>query len=208
MKNKIILVDCDGAVADWQHGFDNWMTRHGFNIAIENHTSDYRISKQYGITSDEAMIQVRAFNASKDIASIPALRDAKEYIAKLHNEHGYEFHCITSLGKTEFAHQWRQENLVELFGPTAFTRLVCLDTGADKDEVLAEYADSKCFWIEDNPSNAFAGAKLGLTPILVAHGYNEQCKMFPRVHTWKEIYEIIVNENGQTTSNLPLLKVS
>lgn len=192
MKDKVILTDFDGALGDWQTAFDTWMANQGYKIAIPDHVGEYRIGKQYNIPISEAMQRVREFNNSDAIACVPALRDAKEYIIKLHNEHGYVFHCITSLSKEEYAYRKREENLQELFGPTAFEKLTCLDTGADKKDALLEYKDSGCFWIEDNVTNAEIGAELGLNPIVVAHGYNETCTKFPRVHTWREIYDIIV----------------
>ena len=52
-------------------------------------------------------------------------------------------------------------NLEKLFGPAAFTKLVCLATGAPKDEALAEYKGSNYFWIEDKLENAEAGLEAG-----------------------------------------------
>ena len=42
--------------------------------------------------------------------------------------------------------------------------VLCLDTGADKDEALAPYFNSGAFWIEDKTENAELGAELGLQP--------------------------------------------
>jgi len=85
-------------------------------------------------------------------------------------------------------------NLQKLFGPTAIEKLVCLDTGADKDEALEEYRDSGCLWVEDKPSNAALGAKLGLDTILIDHIHNRSFVHddIKRVKTWKEIYEYVV----------------
>lgn len=193
MKNKIIIVDADGTILFWQDSFDKWMAKKGYAPAIvdvaERH-AEYRIWKQYGVSPKEAMDIVREFNNSPDIAEIAALRDAEHYIKLLHNKHNYVFHCITSLSAEEHAHRYRSENLKQLFGPTAFEKLICLETGGDKTNTLAQYKDTECWWVEDVTENARIGAQLGLRPILVAHGYNETDE-FPRVHSWKEIYEII-----------------
>jgi hypothetical protein len=83
-------------------------------------------------------------------------------------------------------------NLQKLFGKTAFERVVCLDTGADKNDALAEYRDSGCWWVEDKPENAEVGYALGLRSILMEHGHNmnHECP-YPVVKNWKEIYSII-----------------
>ena len=41
-----------------------------------------------------------------------------------------------------------------VFGKGVFTKLVCLDTGADNDEGLEPYKDSGLWWIEDKTVNA------------------------------------------------------
>ena len=79
------------------------------------------------------------------------------YIKRLHEEHGYCFHCITSLSEDDNAGKLRKMNLRKLFGKTAFEKFVILDTGANKDEALAEYKDTGLWWIEDKPENALAG---------------------------------------------------
>jgi hypothetical protein len=82
-------------------------------------------------------------------------------------------------------------NLHKLFG-NAIENVICLATGADKDEALAPYKDSGMFWIEDKPSNADLGHQLGLRSILIEHGFNmhHQCS-YDIVKNWKQIYDIV-----------------
>ena len=83
-------------------------------------------------------------------------------------------------------------NLQKLFGKTAFDSVVCLDTGADKNYALEEYANSGLWWLEDKPENADVGFNMGLKSILVEHGHNMHHKCpYPMVKNWKEIYNII-----------------
>jgi hypothetical protein len=88
-------------------------------------------------------------------------------------------------------------NLEKMFGPTVFTVLECLDTGADKDEFLDErYADTGYYWIEDKMQNAIAGLNVGLNPILIEHGWNMNDSVpvgMKKVVKWKEIYEHIIS---------------
>jgi len=53
-----------------------------------------------------------------------------------------------------------------------FDFVICIDTGADKDNELLPFKDSGLFWIEDKPENAKLGADLGLKSLLVRHPHN------------------------------------
>jgi hypothetical protein len=115
------------------------------------------------------------------------------YVKRLHEEHGYVFHAITSLSHDENACELRRQNLRKLFGKTAFDRFVFLDTGADKDEALSEYQGSGLWWIEDKIANCKAGQKVGLRPILMEHGHSldfADCAV-PKVKNWREIYDLV-----------------
>ena len=193
--NKIILTDCDGVLLNWEWAFCIWMEQHGYE-QIPDGNQEYNISKRFQIQEKEGKALVNRFNESAAIGFLPALRDSIYYVKRLHEEHGYEFHCITSLSLDPSAKKLRQMNLEKMFGPTAFTMLECLDTGADKDEFLDEhYADTGYYWIEDKMANAVAGLNVGLSPILIEHGWNMNDSVpvgMKKVVKWKEIYEHIV----------------
>lgn len=193
MKDSVILVDCDGVLLNWEYAFDVWMETHGFK-KIPGTEFDYSIGKRYGIDKDQAKKLIKIFNESAAIGFLPPLRDAMYYVKRLHEEHGYVFHCITSLSLDPSAGKLREMNLNKLFGETAFEKVVCLDTGADKDDALKYYKDSGCYWVEDKVENAIVGHNLGLRSILVEHGHNmyEYHPDIPKVKNWKEIYSVIV----------------
>jgi len=189
MKDKVILVDCDGVLLDWLYAFDVWIKRHGFS-EVECDTPVYEIGKRYNIK--DAKRWIRMFNESAAIGFLPPLRDAMHYVKMLHERHGYVFHAITSLSLDPAAGALRTKNLQKLFGETAFERFVYLDTGADKDDALREYKGTGCFWVEDKPENADTGWAMGLNSLLVAHdfnvGYNGPAT---RVNNWAEIYNLV-----------------
>ena len=191
MKNKIILTDADGVLLDWEYAFDVWMQQHGFN---KLDTLKYNIGKRYGIDEDQGRKLIKIFNESAHIGFLPPLRDAMHYVKRLHEEHGYVFHCITSLTKDENAQELRRMNLRKLFGTTAFEKFIFLDTGADKDEALAPYRDSKLWWIEDKIDNCQVGTSMGLKSLLVEHGHNMHYNdsKIPRMKNWRDIYNMIV----------------
>jgi FMN phosphatase YigB (HAD superfamily) len=192
MKDKLILVDCDGVLFDWEYAFDQWMKRHGY--VIQN-TGIYLMDIKYNLEKAESKRLIRMFNESAWIRKLPPLRDAIHYVKKLHSEHGYIFHAITSLSKDDYSQHLRTKNLREMFGDSVFEKYVYLDTGADKDEVLEEYRDTGCWWIEDKPQNVDCGIGVGLNGILVAHDHNrDYTGSALRVKNWKEIYKIITGE--------------
>ena len=192
MKDKVILVDCDGVLLDWEYAFDYWMHRHGYKKPNEG---VYDMAVAYDMPKNEIKRLIRMFNESAAIRKLPPLRDAMKYVKKLHEEYGYIFHAVTSLSNDQYAQHLRTKNLRELFGDTAFERYVYLDTGADKDEELAVYKDTGCFWVEDKPENAVCGAELGLNSLLMKHGHNDDFEHedVQKVNNWKEIYEMLTN---------------
>jgi len=196
MKNKIILTDCDGVLLDWEYAFDVYMTQHGFNEQPGGKLK-YSIGARYGIDNEQGKRLIKIFNESAHMGFLPPLRDAMYYVKRLHEEHGYVFHCITSLSQDENACELRRMNLKKLFGSTAFEKFVFLDTGADKDDVLKPYQDSGLFWLEDKIQNCQVGRDLGLRSLLMEHGHNMDYEdsAIPRVRNWKEIYNIITGEH-------------
>jgi hypothetical protein len=189
MKDKVILVDCDGVLLDWGYAFDCWMDRAGF---VLKDTRVYDCSVRYGISRARVQEIIRHFNESAAIGFLPPFRDAMYYVKQLHEKHGYVFHCITSLSSNQFAQKLRERNLAKIFGETVFEKVVCLECGADKEEALDVYKGTGCYWVEDKVENADVGAVRGLRSILMAHDHNVDYKgPAVRVNKWKEIYERI-----------------
>lgn len=195
MQSNLILTDVDGVLLNWEYAFDCYVQEHGFK-KVEGSEFKYNIGKRYGISDEQGRVLIKNFNESAAIAFLPPLRDAMHYVKRLHEQHGYVFHAITSLSKNQHACQLREMNLRKLFGKTVFERFVFLDTGADKDAVLAEYKSSDCWWIEDKIDNCVAGLSAGLRPLLVEHGHNMDYEHpeIPRVKNWRHIYDIITDK--------------
>jgi FMN phosphatase YigB (HAD superfamily) len=193
MKENIILVDCDGVLCDWEYSFTQWMNHKGYPTSD---STQYNVAKRFNLAGDFGKNVVAEFNDSASIAFLPPLRDAVYYIKRLNMLHGYRFHCITSLSKDKYAQRLRTQNLELLFGKEIFDEFVYLPCGADKDEALAKYKGTECFWVEDKPENAEVGEKLGLNSILVAHEHNAYYDGdIPRFWKWKHIYNHITGES-------------
>jgi len=190
--NKLILTDCDGVILDWEWAFHVWMTERGYHFEQSGKT-EYGLHHHYkNTTKEEIKKLVRFFNESAAIGFLPALRDSVYYVKRLYEEHGYQFRVITSLSLDKNAAKLREMNLRKVFG-NAIESVICLDTGADKDQALEPYQNSNMWWIEDKPENADVGHKLGLRSILVEHGHNmhHQCN-YDVAKNWRQIYDIIL----------------
>jgi len=189
---KIILTDADGVLLDWEYAFSVWMEQHGFRT-VEDSQFKYDIGKRYGIDKEQAKKLIKIFNESAHMGFLPPLRDAMFYVKRLHEEHGFTFHCITSMSADENAQELRKMNLAKLFGKTVFSKIIILDTGADKDGVLEKYRDKGYYWIEDKITNAEVGHDVGLKSLIMEHGHNMDYDnpLIPRVKNWKEIYDRI-----------------
>ena len=168
------------------------MEEHGFALK-DGYQFEYDIGTRYGIDWEQGKKLIKMFNESAAIGFLPPLRDAMFYVKRLHEEHGYVFHCITSLSTDVNAGRLREMNLRKLFGKTAFEGVTCLVTGADKDSALEPYAGSGLWWFEDKIENAIVGHEMGLNSVLVEHGHNMTFEHpnIPRVKNWKEIYHLI-----------------
>ncbi len=187
-EKKKILTDIDGVVLDWESSFTAWMSKEGYEVVNEN---VYKQSKRYGIEQQFADTLVKTFNECAWIGYIKPLRDAKSIIDEMLSEH-YHFEAITSLSTDHWAGELRRVNLERFFGRSAFRRVRCIETGADKDDILKEY-DRGHWWIEDKPANCLAGLEAGHRPILIDHPFNRDFSHpdVMRAENWKQVFTII-----------------
>ena len=183
-----ILTDVDGVLLNWEYAFTVWMEQHGHH-PIDGKENTYDIGERFGISKKKKRQYVRMFNESAAIGFLPPLRDAIHYVRKLHEEHGAVFHVVTSLSLDRSAQILREQNLIKLFGEGVFEKFTYCDTGADKDEALAPYANSYDLWVEDKIENAELGVDLGLDSVLIEHGFNMHYDGIPLMKNWKEVYE-------------------
>ena len=202
MKNKIILTDVDGVLLDWEYSCDVYLRTHGFN-KVEGGNLKYDIGKRYGIDREQGKKLIKIFNESAHIGFLPPLRDAMYYVKRLHEEHGFVFHAITSLSLHPDAQELRRMNLRKLFGEKAFEKFIILDTGADKDDALEPYRGSGYYWVEDKYTNYKTGLDLGLKSILMLHGHNIEYESDSGnfVKNWKEIYHLVTDKSDSLSSH-------
>ena len=199
MTQKYIITDIDGVVLDWEEGFSVWMEHHGHE-KVEGYQFKYNIGDRYGITQEQGSKLVKQFNESAAIGFLPPLRDAQYYVKLLHEKHRYKFVALTSLSLDPYAKMLRERNLKKLMGD-AFERVICIDTGADKDQDLAELASYKkykdAWWIEDKPANLKAGIKVGFKGILMEHGHNMDTDTPGYIaKNWEDIHTYVISQES------------
>jgi 5'(3')-deoxyribonucleotidase len=193
---NVIVTDFDGVCGFWEHGFHMWMLANGYKEKARGH---YDIEDKYGVSVEKAIMLTQAFNESAALKRLPPVKDAIKYIRMLHEDHGYVFHCISAIPNTQDMYEARMENIHNLFGKTAFERLVLCGSSKNKKELLREYDQTGCVWIEDVTANANYGLEYGMRCILLDHHYNEDDVLdsrIKRVYNWKEIYSLIEGDRA------------
>jgi len=195
MNNKLIFTDVDGVLLNWEYAFNEWMEFQGHS-PVAGYKDHYDIAKQYSLSSKNVGHNlIRQFNTSASIGFLPPLRDAQYFVEKLVAE-GYRFVALTSLSTDKYAKVLRERNLIKLFG-NCFDEVICLATGADKDEALVAMAEKygTGWWIEDKPENADAGTAAGFNSILIEHKHNlEYTGSAIIAPLWTDVYNIITNK--------------
>jgi beta-phosphoglucomutase-like phosphatase (HAD superfamily) len=192
---KIILVDVDGVLLDWNAGFCNWMDKQGFPF-IPGTEHEYAIEKRHeNVTFTQARKLIEEFNTSDELRTLQPNKDSQEFVAKLVDE-GFRFIAVTAVSDDPVAGINRRYNLEQVFGDI-FDEIHCTPLGESKQVILREnWGGTGLIWIEDHFKNAEAGYEEGLRSVLVDTPYNRHfmTDLFPRVDAekpWADIYKIV-----------------
>lgn len=190
--NKLMVVDCDGVLVDWEYSFKGFMMSKGFKVI--NH-GVYCMGETFDIDPSLAIDYIKEFNESSVISKMTPFKDSIKYVRKFHEEKGFVFHVITSLSKDKDAQASRTQNLKSLYGDTAIADITYLDTQASKKDALEYYRGSGCVWVEDQLKNAKDGADVGMRAFLMGHPHNQKQSLsgtgVSRVQSWKELYNTV-----------------
>ena len=68
--DKVILVDVDGVLLDWEYAFTGWMQKHNYEIQ-EGMEDQYDMTLRYGLKVEDKERIVRMFNESAWIRKLP-----------------------------------------------------------------------------------------------------------------------------------------
>ena len=200
--NRIILTDVDGVLLEWEKHFTEWMLQRSYYNAqneriypyklITGKQNTYEMAERFGLSIPEIRKEIREFNKSAWMGTQSPMPDSQSWVKLLAAE-GWTLIPITSQTSDIPAQLLRKRRLAELFGDHVFENYHILDTGADKDSVLAEFHNTGLYWVEDKPKNALAGLNFGLKVILIDHPYNRDFNHpeITRVNNWKDIHTIV-----------------
>ncbi len=205
--NRIILTDVEGVLLEWEKHFTEWMLQRSYfetpvgegyvgkkiypYTLLDNKENTYEMAERFGLTKTEVRKEIREFNKSAWMATQPPMPGSQTWVKLLHAE-GWTFIPITSQTSDIPAQKIRKRRLEELFGEVFYNYHI-LDTGADKDDALAEFHNTGLYWVEDKPKNAMAGLNYGLKVLLVDHPYNQDFNHpeITRVNNWEQIHKIV-----------------
>ena len=192
--NKIILTDVDGVLLEWENHFTKWMVYRGYKLK-DNFISEYDMQKRFEDNTVDIKSKIREFNRSAWMSTQPPILDSQTWVKLLHAE-GWTFIPISSQTSDIPAQELRKRRLEELFGEDIFYNFHILETGSDKDSVLAEFHGTGLWWIEDKWTNALAGLKFGLKVLFINHPYNQEYKHpdITRVNNWQDIHKIVTGK--------------
>ena len=192
--NRIILTDVDGVLLEWENHFTKWMISRGYKLK-DNFVSEYNMQKRFEDHNLNIKTEIREFNKSAWMGTQPPMPESQTWVKLLHAE-GWTFIPISSQTSDIPAQELRKRRLEELFGEYAFYNFHILETGQDKDDVLAEFHGTGLWWIEDKWTNAYAGLKYGLKPLFIDHPYNREYSHpdITRVNNWEDIHKIVTGK--------------
>ena len=199
--NRIILTDVDGVLLEWENHFTKWMITRGHKLK-EDYKSEYDMGKRFIFYSNVfnedpnyIKLAIREFNKSAWMATQPPMPESQTWVKLLHAE-GWTFIPISSQTSDIPAQELRKERLEELFGEDAFYNFHILETGQDKDDVLAEFHGTGLYFVEDKWTNALAGLRYGLKILFINHPYNQKYKhpAITRVSNWQDIHKIVTRK--------------
>jgi|TARA_Y100000817_G_scaffold152093_1_gene118874 hypothetical protein len=207
--DRIILTDVDGVLLEWEYHFTQWMLQRNYYDDKEQRVYPYKLlpdkqntyemADRFGLSITEIRKEIREFNKSAWMGTQCPMPDSQTWVKLLAAE-GWTFIPITSQTSDIPAQELRKKRLGELFGDHIFKNYHILDTGSDKDSVLAEFHNTGLYFIEDKPKNALTGLKYGVRPILIDHPYNRdfQHPDVIRVNNWKQIHELLHEDLRRT----------
>ena len=194
ISNRIILTDVDGVLLEWENHFTKWMVSRVYKLK-DDFVSEYDMQKRFEDNTVDIKAKIREFNRSAWMGTQPPMPESQTWVKLLHAE-GWTFIPISSQTSDIPAQELRKSRLEELFGEYAFYNFHILETGQDKDDVLAEFHGTGLWWIEDKWTNAYAGLKYGLKPLFVDHPYNREYSHpdITRVNNWQDIHKIVTGK--------------
>lgn len=187
---KRILIDCDGVLLCWSSAFIKYMKDEEHSTYLGGQDR-YNIENFFDMPSEDVIDRITKFNDGHwRFGTLKPYEDTVEAISIL-VKLGYSFVVITSCSDKPEVINLRKANLYSVYG-NIFEEVHCIGLYKNKIEILQKYESA--FWIEDTPSHAIDGAKLGHKAILIGQIWNQDQDddMVHRCKNWAEIVKYIL----------------
>jgi len=180
--NKLILVDVDNVMFDFNTPFYDWVEAEKNLVPNGARNSSYRFEHLYGTTEAEMVAHVEEFSNGENFGMLPPMPGAVEAIDHL-KKAGYAFEAITACCDAPAVREAREKALRATYG---ISDIHYVGLGQNKFSMLSKYKPS--FWVEDNLKNAMDGSMAGHYTFLIDHEYNRGTERgIHRVAGWADI---------------------
>ena len=189
---KHIILDVDGVLLDWEHGFQQWASsQHKVKFTSSRPTS-WDLCEWTGREKEEVFELIKKFNQSPNFSHLFDHVDACVVLRELWGK-GYNMtalSCYDAGGKSQMN---RICNLHKKFG-NIFEQIISLPLRVKKKDVLEQlyHQYGPCVFVEDNPEYALQGVQVGHEVFVLRREHNKlQEDEYELVTTWVDnFYQI------------------
>lgn len=185
--SKLLLVDCDDVLLNW----DSYLRKHLSTHAIHpaTHVAEHRLYRDWiGLPDHEMLRHIDLCHAHPEFESIEPHLDVLTVLPSL-IERGYEFVVVTGCGDAPHVTQARHRNLRNHFG-SFYREIVFTGRGESKRDALARFPEAHAF-IDDLPHNLEVAQEVGLRPIWFQNNAPQHLWSGETVSSWQELSKIL-----------------
>ena len=200
MKDKIILVDVDDTLLDYDTGVYDYFIKIGLEL-VDDHDMHLHYYDKFGLCKESVVKYFNMFNESSDFGKLLPYKNSDKYVLDIASL-GYKFIAITACGTNTATISSRTQNLYNVYGD-CFDAVYCIDIRQSKADVLAMFKDSDVIWVDDLPMHVLEGYKQGLQSFLMPTAYNKDFNVMSDCVTvlnednpWNHLYSIISSKRG------------
>jgi len=190
MQKKVVAVDWDDVVFDFNGHFAPWHNQHFGTDVVYEKIASFRLSEVYGGTEEVMLGRVRQFTHEMH-ARVRPVEGAPAALLRLKEK--YELHVNTSRSETleDMMRDWSGDNTADAFHAYRFTNgFGGLDHHVKRTKSSICKEIGAVVHIEDAPEHAYEVALSGTPVLMPDRPWNRNTalpKNVTRVYSWDEI---------------------
>lgn len=186
-----IGIDIDNVISNFDEELLAYFLQKADEYGIKNKHS-YIVNGMLDKTKEE----VKKFyndNIEEIVTHLKVVDEAKEYIHQLKN-FGYEIYIISGRDNGEYKDpygmtvNWLEQNDIE------YDQLILTNAYHKSEKAKICEDNNISILIDDSIETLLEAAKINIIGLLMNTKYNQNNHDLKRVHSWKEIYDFIINE--------------